>query len=213
MIKSFKLFKINETENNIRIKGIITLGKMRYEFGLVIRVVLALALFIVPFYVFDVNIFQRIFEQVTFDTIYAFLEESGTDPQQGSFSVSYAIRILGGEATVNIVKYCVTASAYYLLTLFCIITMGIALWKRVLMFIIGSALIFGMNIARIVVLIVVMLNNSEIFKAAHFALGFLLSVGYVILVWVLLSFLFKVKTVPFYSDIKFLTHEMLKKKK
>lgn len=187
---------------------------MRYEIGLVIRVVLALSLFLVPLYYFDdVNIFQRVFEKVTFDVVYTFLEESGAEPKPGSFSVQYAISILGGEATVNVVKYCVTASAYYLLTILCIITMGIALWKRILMFLIGTALIFGMNIARIVVLIIILINNQEVFKPAHFIFGLLLSIGYVALIWVLLSLLFKVKTVPVLSDIKFLTNEIFKGKK
>ncbi len=185
--------------------------KMRYEISLVIRVVLALALFIIPL-ILGVNVFQKVFEQITFDTVYSFLEKSGAEPEPGSFSVSYAISILGGEATINIVKYCVTASAYYLLVLFCIITMEVALWKRLLMFLIGSALIFGMNIVRIVLLIITLLNNKNNFQAAHFALNFLLSVVYVVLIWVLLSFLFKIKTVPFYSDIKFLIQEMFKKK-
>ena len=186
---------------------------MRYEISLVIRIVLALALFVIPFYILESNIFQEVFEKVTFDTVYSFLDKSGAEPQEGRFGVRYAISILGGEATVNIVKYCVTASAYYLLALLCIITMGISLWKRFLMFLIGSALIFGMNIARIVILIIILLNNEGMFEAAHFTLGLLLSVGYVILVWVLLSFLFKVKTIPFYSDIRFLTKAMFKKER
>ncbi|MDP2907207.1 MAG: pacearchaeosortase [Nanoarchaeota archaeon] len=184
---------------------------MRYELSLVIRVVLALALFIIPM-MLGINVFQKVFEKVTFDTVYSFLEKSGAEPKPGSFSVSYAISILGGEATINIVKYCVTASAYYLLALFCIITWNIALWKRFLMFLIGSALIFGMNLARIILLIVTLLSNKDVFQTAHFTLNFLLSVVYVVLVWFLLSLLFKVKTVPFFSDIKFLTQEMFKKK-
>lgn len=184
---------------------------MRYELSLVVRVALAFALFILPFYVLDVNIFQKVFEQVTFDTVYAFLEESGAEPKPGSFSVRYAISILGGEVTVNVVKACVTASAYYLLALFCIITMGVALWKRVLMFLIGSALIFGMNLARIVILVIILLKDQDVFKATHDFLGLLLSVGYVVLVWALLSLLFKVKAVPFYSDIRFLVNEISKK--
>ncbi len=183
---------------------------MRYELDLVIRVSLALALFVIPI-ALDTNIFANVFENTTSDIIFSFLEKSGADPKQGSFSVKYAITILGGEATINIVKYCVTASAYYLLALFCIIIMDVAIWKRALMFLIGSALIFGMNLARIVILIITLLKYQSSFQAAHFVLNFLLSVVYVILVWVLLSFLFKVKTVPFYSDINFLMHEMLKK--
>ncbi len=185
---------------------------MRYEFGLIIRVVLALALFIIPL-MLGVNVFQKVFEKLTFDAVYSFLEKSGAEPEPGSFSVRYAISILGGEATINIVKYCVTASAYYLLALFCIVTWNIALWKRFLMFLIGSALIFGMNIARIVLLIVTLLNNQEGFQAAHFALNFLLSVVYVVIIWALLSFLFRVKAVPFYSDVKFLTQEMFSKRR
>ncbi|MBU4500963.1 MAG: pacearchaeosortase [Nanoarchaeota archaeon] len=186
---------------------------MRYEFGLIIRVILALALFLVPSYVYGINVFQEIFEKVTFDTIYAFLEESGADPKPGSFSVDYAISILDGKATINIVKYCVTASAYYFLALLCIITMSIQLWKRILMFLIGTALIFAMNIVRIIVLISTLLNNEGVFKEAHFAWGFFLSIVYVVLIWVLLSLLFHVKTIPFLSDIKLLSKEMFNNKK
>lgn len=184
---------------------------MRYEFSLIIRTVLALALFIIPA-MLGVNVFQEVFEPLTFDVVYFFLERSGVEPKLGSFSVSYAISILGGEATINVVKYCVIASAYNLLAWLCIITMGIALWKRVLMFLIGSALIFGMNIVRIVLLIITLLENHDAYQTAHFVLNFLLSVVYVIIIWVLLSFLFKVKAVPFLSDIKFLTQEMFKKR-
>jgi len=184
---------------------------MRYEFSIIIRIVLALALFIIPL-ILGVNIFQKLFEQATFNLVYSFLEKSGADPQPGSFSVSYAISILDGVATINIVKYCVTASAYYLLALFCIITWNITLWKRFLMFLIGGILIFGMNLTRIIILIVTLLSNKEIFQATHSAFNFFLSFVYVILIWSLLSVVFRVKTVPFYSDIKFLTREMLKEK-
>ena len=140
------------------------------------------------------------------------MEESGVEPKSGSFGVRYAISILGGEVTINIVKYCVTASAYYLLTLFCIIVMNVALWKRVLMFLIGSALIFGMNFARIILLIIILLDGNGAFEPAHAVFSLALATGYVVLVWILLSFLFKVKTVPFYSDIKFLTREIFQRK-
>lgn len=178
---------------------------MRYEFGLFIRVGLALALFIVPFYVFQVNIFQSIFEKVTFNVVYKFLELSNASPAIGRYSVRNAIQILGGAATLEVVKYCVTSSAYYLLALFTIITMNVQVWKRVLIFLSGTVLIFLMNIARIVLLTVTLLSNPEAFKAAHAALGMFISTIYVVIVWVLLSVLFKVKTVPFYSDIKFLS--------
>ena len=186
---------------------------MRYEFNLIIRVILALSLFIVPLYIFDVNIFQKVFEQVTFDSVYTFLEKSGVDPKPGSFSVSSAITILGGDVTINIVKYCVTASAYYLLAFLCIIIMDVALWKRIFMFLIGSVLIFGMNIVRIVILIIILMKNQGIFEPAHILFNFLLSVGYVLFLWLLLSFLFKVDTIPIYSDFKFLKNEISRGKR
>ncbi|MBM3199863.1 pacearchaeosortase [Candidatus Woesearchaeota archaeon] len=183
---------------------------MRYEISLTIRVILALALFIVPL-VLGVNIFQKVFEKATFDIVYAFLERSGLNPETGSYSVSYAISILDGEATINIVKYCVTASAYYLMTLLCIITMGVAIWKRALMFIIGMASIFAMNLIRIAILVHTLVTNAGAYDAIHSALNFALSVGYVLFIWAALSFMFHVKTVPFYSDIKFLISEISNK--
>ncbi len=183
---------------------------MRYEIGLILRITIALAIFLLPF-LFDVNILQTALEEVTFKTVYAFLDKSGAQPQSGSYSVKYAITILGGEATINIVKYCVTASAYYLLILLNLLTMKISFLKRILMFILGSILIYLMNLVRIIILIVILIKNNQIFEPAHFIGGILLSLVSVLIVWTLTSLLFKVKTIPIISDLKYLIHEITKR--
>ena len=149
-----------------------------------------------------INLFQELFQSITLKIIVFFLELSEASPIIGKYSVQNSIEIFG-TTYIDIVKYCVTSSAYYLLTILTVITKGIPLIKRILMFLIGSFLIFLMNIIRIMILIVILLKQSlEVFELAHTTFFMILSVLYVIIIWILLSSIFKVKTIPVYSDMK-----------
>lgn len=184
---------------------------MRYTTSLIIRVTLALALFIVPTGIFHINIFQAVFESITLKTVYIILKMVDTGAVIGSYSIRHAIDIFGGY-TINIVKYCVTASAYYLYTLLVIMVYDVSVIKRIEMIIIGYLAIFAMNIVRILVLVLMLVEKGpEYFANAHDFLGTALSIFYVVAIWFLFSVALSAKNIPIITDIKILVQEIMKK--
>lgn len=184
---------------------------MRYAYSLIIRVLLALAVLVVPITLFQANIFQYIFGALTLKSTYALLRLANIEAALGNYGVKHAIDIFG-EYTLNIVKYCVTASAYYLYTLFVILVYEVSIWKRIEALVLGYAAIFAMNLVRILILIVMLVDKGEeYFLTAHDILGVIFSVFYVIAIWTLLSLTFHFKHLPIIGDVKILVKEMLNK--
>jgi exosortase/archaeosortase family protein len=183
---------------------------MRYTRSLLIRVILAIALLLIPLLT-QKNIFQIMFEYLTLHSTFFLLRLANVDATLGSYSVKHAIDI-SGEITVNIVKYCVTASAYYLYTLFVILVFDVSIWKRIRLLILGYVAIFAMNIARILILIVMLFERGpETFVAAHDFLGTALAIFYVLIIWILFSLAMEIKTIPIITDIKILIGEIMQK--
>ncbi|MFH1210311.1 MAG: pacearchaeosortase [archaeon] len=182
---------------------------MRYTRSLLIRVILAVALLLIPLLT-QKNIFQIMFEYLTLHSTFFLLRLADVDATLGSYSVKHAIDI-SGEYTLNIVKYCVTASAYYLYTLFVILVYDVSIWKRIKLLILGYVAIFAMNIARILILVVMLVDNTENFVPAHDFLGTALAIFYVVIIWVLFSLALGIKTIPIITDIKILIGEIMQK--
>ncbi|MEM4244929.1 MAG: pacearchaeosortase [Candidatus Nanoarchaeia archaeon] len=184
---------------------------MRYTHSLVIRVVLALLLLTVPTMIFNTNLFQYLFEGLTIKTVYFFLKIANIEAVIGNYGIRHAIDIYG-EYTLNIVKYCVTASAYYLFTLLTILVYDVSILKRIKMLIFGYAAIFLMNIVRILILVITLIEKgTDSFATAHDILGTILAIFYVIIMWVMLSFAMGIKNMPVITDIRILIGEMMKK--
>jgi len=85
-----------------------------------------------------------------------------------------------------------------------ILTFGITFKKRVFIFIFDAALLLFMNIFRLVVLIAILVNYPSIFDISHNIFWYGISTIYVILIWVVSVFVFKIRAIPFISDIKFI---------
>jgi len=183
---------------------------MRYVNSLATRIVLALSLLVIPI-IAQKNIFQILFEYLTLNSTYFLLRLSNIDATIGSYGVKHAIDILG-EYTINVVKYCVTASAYYFYTLLVIMVYDVSIWKRIRLLIFGYVAIFAMNIARILILIVMLVERGpEYFTTAHDFLGTALAIFYVIIIWILFSIALGIKNIPVIGDIKILIGEMMHK--
>lgn len=183
---------------------------MRYTTSLSIRVLATLILLLMPL-ILSINIFQIIFENLTLNLVYLILKATKLNPTIGSYGVKYAIDLLGGY-TLNIVKYCVTASAYYLLTALTLLAYDVSIGKKIKILIFGYLAIFAMNIVRILILVVMLIERGpEYFSEAHDIAGTILSIVYVLIVWVVLSILMDIKTIPVVTDIKILIGEILKK--
>lgn len=165
---------------------------MKYQYNLLIR--LGLALLAGIFF----NIFYVIFYPVTFNlTIHSlkyFYTLAVTDNT-----------IVIGSHILKFIPACTAASAYFLLLLLILLTKDIPLKKSIYMFLLGSLLILAANIIRIDILIYILIKyGSNLFNTLHLFIWKILSSLFVVLIWILLTKKFKIKTIPIYSDYKFL---------
>ena len=178
---------------------------MKYVKGLAVRILIALLLF-VP----SVNIFYFLFSRITLWGSLPFLYLSGY-----SLNIEGYTLFINGQ-NLDFVPACVATSAYYLLSLLVLLTPGIKLKNRFYLFLSGSFLIFLMNVIRIDILLYVLVEFGENwFDKIHIFFWHFVSSIYVAAVWIFLSYKFKIKSIPVYSDFKFLLGQSFfgKKKK
>jgi len=117
-------------------------------------------------------------------------------------SGSIAINNVG----IELISSCIASSAYMLLFILNLITKGISLKKRFFIFLFDAALLLIMNILRILILVVMAVNNFSIFDVTHKLFWYGISTFYVFLIWVLSVYVFKIRSIPFVSDILFLSN-------
>lgn len=175
---------------------------MKYEFSLILRIAIALLLRPEMFYL------GLVFLTMLFPYLVMILLNYEVE-----FLFSERLLIVNGT-TLEFVKACVATSAYYLLALLILTTKGISLKKSIKMFIIGSLLIYLMNVLRITLLILVVINlGVDWFDTIHMTFWLIISSIYVFLVWIFLTRAYKIKTIPIYSDTVFLMKSFRRKKK
>ena len=146
--------------------------------------------------------FYYIFLPLTLYPVYFFL---------GLF---YSITLSGnvislGNMPVEIVGACVAGSAYYFLLILNLAVPNIKWKKRLGMVIFSFAIFLLINILRIFFLSIMFFSESPSFDIAHKLFWYLGSTLFVILIWFLEVKLFKIKEIPFYSDIKSLYNKSL----
>ena len=82
------------------------------------------------------------------------------------------------------------------------------------MFFLGSLLILGMNLLRIIILIVLDVEfGKDYFDAVHLIFWNFVSGVYIALVWIFLVKKFKVSKIPYYSDLKYFYKKSFLRKK
>ncbi|MEK6917372.1 MAG: pacearchaeosortase [Nanoarchaeota archaeon] len=119
------------------------------------------------------------------------------------FNVSInGVKIILPNTSIELINACIAGSAYYLLLMLNLSTAKIKIIKRfyLLLFLFLSFLI--LNIARILILIFLINTNSQFFDFTHKAFLYLFSFIFVVGIWFLGAMIFKIKSVPFISDIK-----------
>lgn len=171
---------------------------MIYEKRLITRIFLALI-----FAIFGFKIIYTIFSPLTFYLSYLSL-------------IFYNPIIKGNLLIINgftlkFIPACTAASAYLLLTLLTVLTKGINLKKSILMWTTGSLSILIANLIRIDILIIALIKYGfPLFETLHLFFWKLVSIVYVALVWIFLTYKFNIKTIPIYSDIKYLIKQIKK---
>lgn len=100
---------------------------------------------------------------------------------------------------------CAIISAYFLLLLLVVLTKDISFKKRLKIFLIGSIVLFIINIIRILVLIYILETRGfDSFQQTHDIIWLVLGSILVSLTWIGLIRHYKIKAIPIYSDIKYL---------
>jgi hypothetical protein len=87
---------------------------------------------------------------------------------------------------------------------------SIDLKKRILMLILDFFFLLLFNITRIIILIILLVNNVMAFDITHKISWYAISTLFVIFIWFLNIKIFRIKTIPFYSDIKFILNQKKK---
>jgi len=114
------------------------------------------------------------------------------------------ILLINREISIEFIRACIAGSAYYLLTILNLATPKIKLKKRINMLLLTFAIFLVLNLIRIFLLSFLVISGSSFFDVTHRLFWYSLSTIFVIGIWFVGVKLFKVKEIPFYSDIKFL---------
>ncbi|MFH1592762.1 MAG: pacearchaeosortase [Candidatus Woesearchaeota archaeon] len=103
---------------------------------------------------------------------------------------------------LNFINACTAASAYLLLILLTL-TIDLKPKKTIKILLTGSLIILIANIIRIDILIIALVKyGSNLFNTVHLIFWKVLSTVFVVILWIFLTKLFKIKEIPIYSDFK-----------
>jgi exosortase/archaeosortase family protein len=108
------------------------------------------------------------------------------------------------EFPIELIPACIAGSAYYLLLILNLSTPKIKLKKRAKMILFSFTSLLILNILRIFLLSLVFVSGNSLFDIAHKLFWYLGSTIFVVGIWFIEVKLFKIKEIPFYSDMKFL---------
>lgn len=163
---------------------------MRYRYRVTIRLILALF-----FVILGLKLVDLVISPITFYLSYLSLFYLSPVLMD---STSFVIQ----DVTLRFISAC-TAGPAYLLLLLLVLFVDLK-WKKIIkVFLIGVLLILVANLIRIDILIISLIKyDSTLFNTLHLFFWKVLSTVYVFLLWILLTWWFKIKEIPIYSDIK-----------
>ena len=117
--------------------------------------------------------------------------------------------IITSSNYIRFSQACAAVSAYFLLLLLIVLTKDIKLKTRIKMFLLGSVIIFTTNLIRILILIAVLEKYGfDAFQQVHDIFWIIFGSLLVALTWIFLINHYKIKSVPVYSDIKYLLKQI-----
>ena len=118
--------------------------------------------------------------------------------------ISQTIILINRAIPIELIEACIAGAAYYLLFILNLSTPNIKFEKRVKALLLSFFIFLILNIIRIFILSVIAVSGSSFFGITHRLFWYTLSTVFVIAIWFYMVKLFKIKDIPFYSDVKFL---------
>lgn len=155
---------------------------------------------------FNLSLFYFIFTPLTVYPVYSVLAliDSGAQIFDGNLIFTFG-------RYAEIIPACVAGAAYYLLTILNLSTpMKIDKRLKSLGFLLGGFLL--LNVARIFVFILLMINGFRYFDFTHLFTWYFGSTILVVAIWFVNVKLFRIKEIPIYSDVKIILKEIKRKK-
>ena len=114
---------------------------------------------------------------------------------------------------IEIIEACVAGSAYYLLLILNLSTPGIVLKKRLKIILESFLALLIINILRIFFLSIMYVSGSGLFDITHKIFWYFANIFFIVGIWFFMVKSFKLKEIPFYSDIMFFFNLRKKAKK
>ena len=138
-------------------------------------------------------------------------------PVNSILSLFYNSQLTGNQISINntsieLIDACTAGSAYYLLLLLNL-SIPMSLKKRIYSIAFSFFIFLAVNILRISVFTILLVNSFKYFDITHKIFWYFLSGIIVFLVWLITIKTFKIKEIPFYADIKFFTSKIKKQKR
>jgi hypothetical protein len=139
--------------------------------------------------------------------IYKLLTPLTINVVNGILSIFTATTLAGNTIHLNIIAIeivpaCVAGSAFYLLLILLISTADIKPIIRTKAIITALMTLFTLNIVRILILIP--MAGASYFETVHWIFWHIISTLFVVAVWLFIIRIYKIKTIPIYSDIKYI---------
>jgi len=120
---------------------------------------------------------------------------------------NYNINLIN-NFSIEIINACIAGSAYYLLLILNLSIPKINIKKRLKMIGFAFLTLLILNISRIFLLVSITLYNPSLFDITHKLFWYAISIFFVVGIWFAEVKIFKIKQIPFYSDINFLYKDM-----
>jgi len=149
---------------------------------------------ILVFFGIFLSLFYRLFSPLT-TTLSALLLDIFYD-----VSATGNIILLSG-VKIELINACIAGSAYYLL-LILNLTTSMKAKPRAYSLVFSFLLLLFLNVLRIFILSVLYVTNFAFFDFTHKFFWYVLSIVFVVGIWFLTIWLFKIKNILVYSDIK-----------
>ncbi len=118
-------------------------------------------------------------------------------------SLSGNIITISNTFPIEIVKACVAGSAYYLLLILNLATPNIVFKKRLKIILESFLALLIINLLRIFFLSILYVSGSGLFDVTHKVFWYFANILFIVGIWFFMVKSFKLREIPFYSDIKF----------
>jgi len=125
-------------------------------------------------------------------------------------SIMKEIIMVNLKTIIEISPACVAGSAYLLLLILNLST-PMKIKTRIYSVLFSIILLFLINVLRIFILSILLVNNFKYFDLTHKLFWYGLSTLFVVGIWFLSIKLFKIKEIPVYSDMKNLIKDIRKR--